>query len=240
MFAAVTVFVITIILTILAQSAAVTALKQQINSNSSSPSPSSSSFPNLLTLNKIFKQTENPVVHIEANQTENATALGSGFVYDSLGHIITNDHVVGIAKIAKVNFADGSSYAAKVISADPINVIAKKSSTLKQLPSKPTDFPGNDPSVLQIHAFKSVQDSVGQYHIRGEVVNLSNKTLLYPKVSAILFDKSDSPVGSAKPWFVSGLKLIPNSSGTFDLVVGQNELSGKPTSYRLSFTYTSR
>lgn len=115
--------------------------------------------------------------------------------------------------------------------------IAKKSS-LKQLPSDATDFPNHDASVLQIHTFKSVQDSVGQYHIRGEVVNLSNRTLLYPKVSAILFDKNDSPVGSAKPWFVSGLKLIPNGSGTFDLVIGQYELSAKPASYRLSFTYT--
>lgn len=96
---------------------------------------------------------------------------------------------------------------------------------LKQLPSEATDFPNNDASVLEVHAFKSVQDSVGQYHIRGEVVNLSNKTLLYPKVSAILFDKNDSPVGSAKPWFVSGLELIPNGSGTFDLVVGPNDLT---------------
>ena len=89
-------------------------------------------------------------------------------------------------------------------------VIAKKSSTLKQLPSEGAYFPGNDPSALQIHTFKSIQDSIGQYHIRGEVVNVSNKTLLYPKVSAVLFDKNDSPIGSAKPWFVSGLKLTPN------------------------------
>jgi hypothetical protein len=52
--------------------------------------------------------------------------------------------------------------------------IVKKSSTLKQLPSEVTDFPNNDASVLQVHTFKSVQDSLGQYQIRGEVVNLSN------------------------------------------------------------------
>jgi hypothetical protein len=106
--------------------------------------------------------------------------------------------------------------------------------------SEAADFPGKDPSVLQIHTFKAVQDSVGQYHIRGEVVNTSNKTLLYPKVSANLFDKNDEPVGSVKPWFVSGLKLGPNSSGTFDVIIGPNELSGKPASYRLSFTYDTK
>ncbi|MGC2385416.1 MAG: hypothetical protein WA631_20165 [Nitrososphaeraceae archaeon] len=93
---------------------------------------------------------------------------------------------------------------------------------------------------MQIHTFKALQDSIGQYHIRGEVLNISNKTLLSPKVSAFLFDKNDAPVSSAKPWFVSGLKLTPNSSGTFDLIVGRNELSGKPVSYRLSFTYTTK
>jgi hypothetical protein len=57
--------------------------------------------------------------------------------------------------------------------------IAKKSSTLKQLPSEATDFPNNDASVLQIHTFRSVQDSVVQYHISGEVVNsIISKSLL--------------------------------------------------------------
>jgi serine protease Do len=47
------------------------------------------------------------------------TAEGSGFIWDSAGHIVTNNHVVeGAAKIM-VTFSDGTSYAAKLVGTDP-------------------------------------------------------------------------------------------------------------------------
>jgi putative serine protease PepD len=45
-------------------------------------------------------------------------AQGSGFVYDTKGHLITNAHVVQGATAVKVLFADGSTYAAKVVGTD--------------------------------------------------------------------------------------------------------------------------
>ena len=80
-------------------------------------------------LREIFKQVENSVVQITRKiptstpntlnpQTPNATALGSGFVYDNQGHIITNGHVVGDAKIVDVTFVNGNRYTAKVIGTD--------------------------------------------------------------------------------------------------------------------------
>ena len=57
-------------------------------------------------------------------QAPNATALGSGFVYDKLGRIITNNHVVGDAKIVDVTFVDGNRYTAKVIGNDIYSDIA--------------------------------------------------------------------------------------------------------------------
>ena len=83
------------------------AQQQQINSNSSSPNP--------LSLNTIFKQVENSVVQIKNKIPPNTTALGSGFVYDKQGHIVTNGHVVGDAKVVDVTFVDGNRYTAKVI-----------------------------------------------------------------------------------------------------------------------------
>ncbi|MGB6627354.1 MAG: trypsin-like peptidase domain-containing protein [Nitrososphaeraceae archaeon] len=53
-------------------------------------------------------------MQIHQPQAQNATASSSGFVYDKQGHIITNSHVVGSAKIVDVTFVDGYSYAAKV------------------------------------------------------------------------------------------------------------------------------
>ncbi|MGC1932393.1 MAG: trypsin-like peptidase domain-containing protein, partial [Candidatus Nitrosopolaris sp.] len=109
------------------------AQQQQISSNSSS---SNSSSPNALSLNTIFKQAENAVVQITSKipttgaanplnpQPPNATALGSGFVYDKQGHIVTNRHVVGDAKVVDVTFVDGNRYTAKVIASDIYSDIA--------------------------------------------------------------------------------------------------------------------
>ena len=88
------------------------------------------------TPNTIFKQVENSVVQITSKvppipsnnpqnpQAPNATALGSGFVYDKLGRIITNNHVVGDAKIVDVTFVDGNRYTAKVVGRDIYSDIA--------------------------------------------------------------------------------------------------------------------
>ncbi|MGA9152564.1 MAG: trypsin-like peptidase domain-containing protein [Candidatus Nitrosopolaris sp.] len=91
-----------------------------------------------LSLTAIFKQVENSVVQvtskvsnpniqiiINGNPLESqSTRLGSGFVFDNQGHIITNYHVVGNAKTVDVTFVDGNSYNAKVIGTDPFSDIA--------------------------------------------------------------------------------------------------------------------
>jgi S1-C subfamily serine protease len=55
---------------------------------------------------------------------QNLTSLGSGFIYDNEGRIITNSHVVGDAKSVDVMFINGSRYGAKVIGKDVFNDIA--------------------------------------------------------------------------------------------------------------------
>jgi S1-C subfamily serine protease len=91
-----------------------------------------------LPLTALFKQVKNSVVQvtskvsnaniqiiINGNPLESqSTRLGSGFVLDNQGHIITNYHVVGDAKTVDVTFVDGNSYNAKVIGADPFSDIA--------------------------------------------------------------------------------------------------------------------
>ncbi len=46
-------------------------------------------------------------------------ALGSGFVWDTQGHIVTNNHVINGATHITVTFSDGTSVTAKVVGADP-------------------------------------------------------------------------------------------------------------------------
>lgn len=50
--------------------------------------------------------------------------LGSGFVWDSQGHIVTNNHVVENADKIEVTFADGTVKQAKLVGADPDSDLA--------------------------------------------------------------------------------------------------------------------
>ncbi len=66
-------------------------------------------------------------------------ALGSGFIWDTNGNIVTNDHVVNGASNIEVVFSDGQTFAAKVVGEDPfsdlavINVSGAPASLLKPI-----------------------------------------------------------------------------------------------------------
>jgi putative serine protease PepD len=57
-------------------------------------------------------------------QTERARALGSGFVIDRRGHILTNAHVVAGARTVTVGFRKGGTYRATVLGVDRIDDVA--------------------------------------------------------------------------------------------------------------------
>jgi len=80
-----------------------------------------------LTLVELFEKSEESVVKIKVERIGSATdtgGLGSGFVYDNLGHIITNAHVVDGANKTTVTFLDGSQYNAEIIGEDRFTDIA--------------------------------------------------------------------------------------------------------------------
>jgi len=65
-------------------------------------------------------------------------SLGSGFIIDKEGHILTNNHVVEKASAIKVRLKDGKEYDAKVIGKDPKTDIAViKISAKNDLPVVP-------------------------------------------------------------------------------------------------------
>ena len=53
------------------------------------------------------------------NNSGSGIALGSGFVWDKQGHIITNNHVVSGASSITVTFSDGTTVDASVVGTDP-------------------------------------------------------------------------------------------------------------------------
>jgi len=80
-----------------------------------------------LTLVELFEKSEEGVVKIQVvrnNIPGDTGSVGSGFVYDNLGHIITNAHVVDGATKATVTFLDGSQYDAEIIGKDKFTDIA--------------------------------------------------------------------------------------------------------------------
>jgi len=80
-----------------------------------------------LTLIELFEKSEEGVVKIKVERISSqgdTVDMGSGFVYDNLGHIITNAHVVADANKATVTFLDGSQYSAEIIGEDRFTDIA--------------------------------------------------------------------------------------------------------------------
>jgi len=80
-----------------------------------------------LTLIELFEKSEEGVVKIKVERISSqgdTVDMGSGFVYDNLGHIITNAHVVADANKATVTFLDGSQYSAEIIGKDKFTDIA--------------------------------------------------------------------------------------------------------------------
>jgi len=78
-----------------------------------------------LSLVELFEKSEEGVVKIQVERDgQNSGSQGSGFVYDNLGHIITNAHVVDGATKATVTFLDGSQYDAEIIGKDKFTDIA--------------------------------------------------------------------------------------------------------------------
>jgi S1-C subfamily serine protease len=108
------------------------------------------------SINEIYRSSAPGVVHIETTMrvaqsndpffgnpfgttTQTERALGSGFVIDRAGHIVTNYHVVHGATSIQVSFSNNERYRAKLVGSDPSTDIAVlkvdvQASALKALP----------------------------------------------------------------------------------------------------------
>jgi S1-C subfamily serine protease len=80
------------------------------------------------SLTKLYDKVDQSVIQVTYDSDiPGESRLGSGFVYDELGHIITNYHVISGVKPDKqfdITFIDGSTYKANVVGSDPFSEIA--------------------------------------------------------------------------------------------------------------------
>ena len=130
-------------------------------------------------LGNIYQNLENSVIQITSTVTETrsniiingnpleqqSSRLGSGFVYDNEGHIITNNHVISGVTDVDVTLSNGDTFNAKVTGKDEFNDIA-----VLQI----TDDYSNDP-ISPIPFADSSQVKVGDQVIAiGNPFGLSN------------------------------------------------------------------
>jgi S1-C subfamily serine protease len=86
--------------------------------------------------------------YIEENNQLIPSSQGSGFVYDVLGHIVTNAHVVHGASEVEVTFSDGSSRPSEIVGEDLNSDLAVV--LVKDLPSGIQPLPLADMSSLAV------------------------------------------------------------------------------------------
>jgi putative serine protease PepD len=96
-----------------------TTVVRQVTVTDSQPASNGSA----LSVSALYDRVHHGVVTVKVT-TSQGEALGSGFVIDSDGHIVTNDHVVEGATSISVEFANGASYDAQLVGADPSTDVA--------------------------------------------------------------------------------------------------------------------
>lgn len=86
-----------------------------------------------LSLNDLFELVENSIVQVTKTMPpanpygpdkENSTSLGTGFIYNDKGYIVTNNHVVENAKVVDITFINGDRYTANITGTDPFSDLA--------------------------------------------------------------------------------------------------------------------
>jgi S1-C subfamily serine protease len=110
-----------------------------------------------LTLPELFSNVEKSVVQVakeEDTDISSDSTLGSGFVYDTDGHIITNYHVIAGGATEgniQVTFLDGSTYNARLIGGDPFSDLAVLQLEREDIPlDKLVPLPIGDSTALSV------------------------------------------------------------------------------------------
>ena len=118
-----------------------TTYRPIVGSSSPSAAPASFAGSKALSIHQIYERWAPGVVQITstsvvnlpqdpffgnpfAPQQQEQQSLGSGFVIDKGGHVVTNYHVVEGAKTVQVSFSNGENVRARIVGTDPSTDIA--------------------------------------------------------------------------------------------------------------------
>jgi S1-C subfamily serine protease len=110
-----------------------------------------------LSLPDLFSKVEKSVVQVASNDDidiSSSSRLGSGFIFDRDGHIVTNYHVIAGGATqgnVQITFLDGSAYNARLIGGDPFSDLAVLRLNGENIPSdKLVPLPIGDSTTLRV------------------------------------------------------------------------------------------
>jgi S1-C subfamily serine protease len=139
-----------------------TTVREVVQPTPLSPSNVSETEGGPLTVREIYKRDAPGVVQVTTTMkvqlpqtdwfgnpfglpdTEVQRSLGSGFVIDKAGYIVTNYHVVGNAKTVKVSFSNSDSMTAEIVGRDPATDVALLKVRASARALKPLAFGDSD------------------------------------------------------------------------------------------------
>ena len=162
-----------------------------------------------LSPSEIYRQKSSAVTSISVTeiaphrlQEPVRRSVGSGFIFNRNGHILTNSHVIHGAAFVQVTLDDGTSYPARLVGQDPIFDIA----VIKLLEVNPKKLP-----LLVLGESKDLR--VGQ-----EVVAIGNplglsQTLTTGVVSALDRVLAETPLSLSRRLIQTDTALNPGNSG---------------------------
>lgn len=166
-------------------------------------------------LMRLYEKVDQSIVHISSNsRSYNQSLLGSGFVYDKEGHIITTYHVLGEGSIGEeynVFFINGMTFKAKLLGIDPFTQIA-----VLQINSQDD---GPIPDKLDRNFVPLPIGNFSQVHVGDRIAAFGNPS----GQSAFLTEGIVSGLGRLHPFFITHTSSNDHDWDRFNTIITQNE-----------------
>ncbi|MDX6519454.1 MAG: 2-alkenal reductase [Gaiellales bacterium] len=168
----------------------------------------------VVTATSTTKGTTNPFDPFSTPQSQQTESLGSGFVIDKSGHILTNAHVVVGASKVDIGFSNGASYPATVVGLDKSTDVAVLKVDVPQNALDP--LPLGDSSTVQVGApVVAIGNPLGE-----------DRTVTAGIVSAVQRDISSLQPGIQIPGAIQTDAAINHGNSGGPLINNQGEVIG--------------
>ena len=168
----------------------------------------------VVTATSTTKAAVNPFDPFSTPKTQQTQSLGSGFVIDKSGHILTNAHVVVGASKVDIGFSNGSSYPATVVGIDRSTDVAVLKVDVPQ--GALTPLPLGDSSKVQVGSpVVAIGNPLGE-----------DRTVTAGIVSAVQRDISSLQPGIQIPGAIQTDAAINHGNSGGPLINDQGEVIG--------------